>query len=87
VVEGIRARYAERLNRAQWADGEEDSRALIDLYDEVETLLIDPERRFIFGQLERGELIDDGRRHIERELDLRETHLRRNLSGGSEREA
>ena len=31
VVEGIRARYTERLNRAQWADGEEDSRALVDL--------------------------------------------------------
>jgi CPA1 family monovalent cation:H+ antiporter len=86
VVDGIRARYAERLNRAQWADGEEDSRALIDLYDEIEALLIDTERRFIFAQLERGELIDEGRRHIERELDLRETHLRRNIPGGSERE-
>jgi monovalent cation/hydrogen antiporter len=86
VVDGIRARYAERLNRAQWADGEEDSRALIDLYDEIEALLIDTERRFIFGQLERGELIDEGRRHIERELDLRETHLRRNGPGASERD-
>jgi CPA1 family monovalent cation:H+ antiporter len=86
VVEGIRARYAERLNRAQWADGEEDARALVDLYDEIEALLIDTERRFIFGQLERGELIDEGRRHIERELDLRETHLRRNGPGASEPE-
>jgi monovalent cation/hydrogen antiporter len=84
VVDGIRARYAERLNRAQWADGEEDSRALINLYDEIEALLIDTERRFIFGQLERGELIDEGRRHIERELDLRETHLRRNGPGAPE---
>ena len=75
---GIRARYIERLNRAELSDGGEDSRSLIDLYDEIETLLIDTERRHIFGQLERGELIDEARRHIERELDLRETHLQRN---------
>jgi hypothetical protein len=79
VVNGIRARYIERLNRAELSDGGEDSRSLIDLYDEIETLLIDTERRHIFGQLERGELIDEARRHIERELDLRETHLQRNI--------
>jgi len=78
VVNGIRARYIERLDRAELADGGQDSRTLIDLYDEIETLLIDTERRHIFGQLERGELIDEARRHIERELDLRETHLQRN---------
>jgi monovalent cation/hydrogen antiporter len=77
VVDGLRARYTDRLNRVDLADGGEDSRPLIDLYDEIEALLIDTERRYIFGQLERGELIDEARRHIERELDLRETHLRR----------
>jgi hypothetical protein len=35
--------------------------------------------------LERGELIDEARRHVERELDLRETHLQRNMSGASDR--
>ena len=79
----IRARYIERLNRAELAGGEEEERTLVDLYDEIEKLLIDTERRYIFGQLERGELIDEGRRHIERELDLRETHLQRNTSGAS----
>lgn len=77
VADGLRARYTDRLNRVDLAEGGEDSRPLIDLYDEIEALLIDTERRYIFGQLERGELIDEARRHIERELDLRETHLRR----------
>ncbi len=86
VVNDIRAPYIGRLKRAELADGEEDSRALIDLNDEIEALLIDTERRYIFGQLERGELIDEGRRHIERELDLRETHLQRNIFGASKRE-
>jgi monovalent cation/hydrogen antiporter len=82
----IRARYIERLNRAELADGEEDSRTLVDLHDEIEKLLIDTERRYIFGQLERGELIDEGRRRIEWELDLRETHLQRNTFGASDPE-
>jgi len=86
LVNGIRARYTERLNRAELADGGEDSLTLRDLYDEIETTLIDTERKYIFGQLERGELIDEGRRNIERELDLRETHLQRSTSGASDRE-
>jgi monovalent cation/hydrogen antiporter len=81
VVDDIRARHIERLNRAELADGEEDSRSLIDLHDEIEALLIDTERQHIFGQLERGELIDETRRHIERELDLREVELLRNIPG------
>jgi monovalent cation/hydrogen antiporter len=83
VVNGIRARYAERLRRADLADGEKASRTLIDLHDEIEKLLIDAERRYIFGQLQRGELIDEARRRIERELDLRENHLRRNTGAAS----
>jgi hypothetical protein len=47
----------------------------------MEGLLIDTEREHIFGQLERGELIDEARRHIERELDLREATLLRNIPG------
>jgi monovalent cation/hydrogen antiporter len=86
VVDGIRARYLERLKRAELADGEADSRTRIELYDEIETLLIDAERKYIFGQLKRGELIDEGRRHIERELDLRETHLQRDTFGASDRQ-
>jgi monovalent cation/hydrogen antiporter len=80
VVSGIRARHLERLNYTKLADGEEDTRSLADLNDEIEALLIDVERKYIFGRLERGELIDVARRRIERELDLREAHLRHPLS-------
>jgi hypothetical protein len=34
-----------------------------------------------FRSAERGELIDEARRHIERELDLREAPLLRNIPG------
>jgi monovalent cation/hydrogen antiporter len=81
VVDDIRTRHVKRLEQASLADGEEDSRSLLDLYEEIETLLIDAERKYIFGQLERGELIDEARRHIERELDLREAVLLRNIPG------
>jgi hypothetical protein len=43
------------------ADDEEDSRALIELNGEIEVLLVDSERTYSFGQLERGELIDEAR--------------------------
>jgi CPA1 family monovalent cation:H+ antiporter len=83
VVNDIRARHLERLNRAELAQGEEDARALSALYGEVELLLIDQERKYIFGQLDRGELIDERRRDIERELDLREIELQRIIRGAS----
>jgi monovalent cation/hydrogen antiporter len=86
VINDIRTRNLGRLNRVELADGEAEARALSNLYDEIEALLIDVERRYIFGQLERGELIDEGRRNIERELDLRETELRRNILRGSSEE-
>jgi monovalent cation/hydrogen antiporter len=77
VVNDIRARHVERLKRASLADGEEASRSQSSLYDEIETLLIATERKHIFEQLKRGELIDEARRSIERELDHREAALLR----------
>ena len=68
-------------------DSEDEAGALIALHDEIEGLLIDTERQHIFGQLERGELIDEARRHIERELDLREAELLRNIPGAVNHEA
>jgi hypothetical protein len=44
-------------------------------------LLIETERKDIFEQLRRGELIDEARRNIERELDLREAGLPRRFPG------
>jgi monovalent cation/hydrogen antiporter len=81
MVNDIRTRHMERLNRAKMADGAEEARVPIGLYDEIETLLIDAERRHIFEQLESGRLIDEARRNIERELDLREAALPRRFPG------
>jgi CPA1 family monovalent cation:H+ antiporter len=80
LVDGLRSRHMARLNRAEALDKQEASE-FVALHDEIEGLLIDTERQHIFGQLERGELIDEARRHIERELDLREAALLRNIPG------
>jgi Na+/H+ antiporter len=81
LVDSLRRRHLARLDRAESVDSEDADGALIALHDEIEGLLIDTERQHIFGQLERGELIDEARRHIERELDLREATLLRNIPG------
>jgi hypothetical protein len=78
LVERQRARHLARLNRSELLEAEAGQSAPVALHDEIEGLLIDTERKHIFGQLERGELIDEARRHIERELDLREAALLRN---------
>jgi Na+/H+ antiporter len=80
LVDNLRTRHLARLNRAESIEAEE-RKELVALHDEIEGLLIDAERQHIFGQLERGELIDEARRHIERELDLREAALLRNIPG------
>lgn len=87
LVDALRTRHLARLNRAESIDSEAEAGALIALHDEIEGLLIDTERQHIFGQLERGELIDEARRHIERELDLREAELLRNIPGAVNHEA
>jgi CPA1 family monovalent cation:H+ antiporter len=87
VVESIRVHQLARLKRAESLDAGEELRSFIELKEEIEALLIDAERRHIFGQLERGELIDEARRHIERELDLWESQILRNIPGAVNHEA
>ena len=86
LVERLRARHLARLNRSELLEAEAAQSAPVALHDEIEGLLIDTERKHIFGQLERGELIDEARRHIERELDLREAALLRNIPGAMNHE-
>jgi len=81
LVDDLRTRHLARLSRAESIDAEPGPGALAALHDEIEAQLINTERQHIFGQLERGELIDEARRHIERELDLREASLLRNIPG------
>jgi Na+/H+ antiporter len=87
LVASLRVQQLARLRRAQSLDAEGELRDFIALKEEIEALLIEVERKHIFGQLERGELIDEARRHIERELDLWEAQLLRNIPGAANYEA
>ena len=62
-------------------DGDEHHRKLAELSDELELALIEAERDLVNALYRDGELKDEGRRRIERELDLREALLA-NLRGG-----
>jgi CPA1 family monovalent cation:H+ antiporter len=76
VLERLRARQNDRLQRVTHrgeVDG--DHRATQELHDRIEFELIDTERQRVNELYRRGELKDEARRRIERELDLREAQL------------
>jgi monovalent cation/hydrogen antiporter len=81
-IEPLRTRHRERLNRVvQGGDGDDAHRNLSELHDDIENLLIEAERRFVNDLYCQGQLKDEARRRIERELDLRVAHLRNGQSG------
>jgi CPA1 family monovalent cation:H+ antiporter len=76
VLEHLRAQHRERLRRvAHRARDDGDHRAAQELHDRIEFDLIEEERRRVNELYRRGELKDEARRRIERELDLREAQL------------
>jgi monovalent cation/hydrogen antiporter len=76
VVDPIRAYQQERRRRViHRSDGDDGHTKLIELRDDLELRLIAAERKRINDLYRAGKLKDDGRRRIERELDLREAHL------------
>jgi CPA1 family monovalent cation:H+ antiporter len=76
IIEPLRVRHGERLRHARHRDnGDEALRKLLDTNDEIELVLIDAERQQLNELYRTGELQDEVRRRIERELDLREAHL------------
>jgi monovalent cation/hydrogen antiporter len=76
IVEPIRARHDDRLRHIRHSSDDDDRRRkLTELHDEIELLLIAAERQEINELFRNGELKDAARRHIERELDLREAQL------------
>jgi CPA1 family monovalent cation:H+ antiporter len=76
VLDALRVRHRERLRHiAHRRDGDDDHHRQIELHDEVEFALIETERRAINELYREGKLKDEARRHLERELDLREAHL------------
>jgi CPA1 family monovalent cation:H+ antiporter len=76
ITQPIHARHRERLRHVRnRGDGDDAHRQLTALEDEIEQLLIQAERDRINDLYSNGSLKDEARRHIERELDLREAHL------------
>ena len=76
VLEPVRQLYRERLRHIEHRGaGDEVHAALIRDRDALEYRLIGAEREHINATYHKGELKDDARRRVERELDLREAHL------------
>jgi monovalent cation/hydrogen antiporter len=76
VVAPIRRLYRERLGHVEHrGDGDPTHAALVRERDAVEYQLIATEREHINATYRDGDLKDDARRRVERELDLREAHL------------
>jgi CPA1 family monovalent cation:H+ antiporter len=76
VVAPLRAHHAERLHRLDYRIGANElENQLARLANEVELLLIEAERKYLYTLLCRGEIKDEARRRIEHELDLREAEL------------
>ncbi len=76
IVQPLRASHRYRLMQLEHrSDGNDGHGLLAALYDEIELLLIAAERRHINELFRSGELKDEARRRIERELDLREALL------------
>ena len=76
VVAPIRAYHRERLKRVTHrSDGDDAHGKLVQIRDEVDLQLIGAERKLINDLYRTGQLKDEARRRIERELDLREAHL------------
>jgi monovalent cation/hydrogen antiporter len=70
IVRPLRAYYREHLTAVEH-DGDEHHRRLVELSDDIKLRLIEAERQLINRLYREGKLEDEGRRQIERALDLR----------------
>src|ERR1700722_11540325 len=76
VVGPILAHLRNRLKEIEHRkEGEEHHKKIAELSDEIQLSLIEAERDLVNDLYRAGELKDEGCRHIERELDLRDTLL------------
>jgi len=76
LLEHLRVQHRERLRRVDHrghADGEH--RTAQELHDQIEFSLIEAERQRVNELYRSGDLKDEARRRIEREIDLREAQL------------
>ncbi|MHB8885206.1 MAG: hypothetical protein ACYC5H_08950 [Methylovirgula sp.] len=75
VVTPLRNRHRDRLRHADDRDGDGRQRGRVAMTEEIEFLLIAAERDSINELYRTGQLKDEARRKIERELDLRHAQL------------
>ncbi len=76
IIDTVLSHQQDRLSHVRRRrDGDAAHRMQTDAHDEIELLLIAAERREINDLFRRNGLQDEARRHIERELDLREAHI------------
>ena len=76
IIRSLRSRHRDRLRHIEeQSDGNDGHGKLAELQDEIELLLIAAERQEINELYVIGELKDEARRRIEREIDLREAQL------------
>jgi monovalent cation/hydrogen antiporter len=76
ILHALRARYRDRLKNLDNRQGQAgEHKRLADLNDDIEMSLIAVERDQINDLYRSGELKDEARRRIERELDLRDAQL------------
>ncbi len=73
----MRTRHQGRLRQIDHRmDDIDEHTELAERWDELESMLIEAERQYVYDLLRQGRLQDEARRRIERELDLREARLR-----------
>jgi CPA1 family monovalent cation:H+ antiporter len=76
VVKPLRAQFRDQLHHVQHrSDGDDGHKKLTELHEQVELELLAAERDRVNDLYQSGKLSDDARRHIERDLDLREVSL------------
>jgi Na+/H+ antiporter len=74
IVEPFRDHHREHLRNVAHRNDPRHKKQ-VELHDDIELQLIESERDLINDLYRRGDLKDEARRRIERELDLREAHL------------
>jgi monovalent cation/hydrogen antiporter len=82
VTDPIRSFQRDQLERVAYrSDGDGRHTKLVALSDDTQLSLIEAERDIINGLYREGKLKDESRRHIERELDLRDADLANQRAG------
>jgi monovalent cation/hydrogen antiporter len=77
MIKPVRTRHQGRLHQIDHRmDDSDEHTVLAECWDELEAMLIEAERQYVYDLLREGRLHDEARRRIEHELDLREARLR-----------